>query len=288
LAIDPRFKWADEFCNELAVAEDENGLSGFVDRHGEWVIAPSFDHVCRPFEDGEVAVACQSPKYGVIDRSGGWVVEPRFEEGMPFLEGIAAFKVDGLWGFIDAKGSWRIQPKFAEVSSFEDGLAKAREGEHWGVIDSHGKWILPPECDSELHIVTVDGVVWVKQGRFWNSQFSSIEDYNGRFPDYNEGLSAADEEDRADCGFVDKYGEWVIPPQFEDTKSFSEGLAAVKQDGLWGFIDKTGQFVIRPQFHHLEWNGSFHDSAVAIQDVADRTVPVLKREHESDLREQDE
>ncbi len=57
---------------------------------------------------------------------------------------------------------------------------------------------------------------------------------------------------------------------------------------LWSFINKTGEFAIRPQFHHLAWDGGFHDSAAAIQDVADRTFPVLKRGYECDTWEQDE
>ena len=57
--------------------------------------------------------------------------------------------------------------------------------------------------------------------------------------------------------------EWVIPPQFEEVLSFSEGVAAAKVDGLWGFIDKTGQFVIEPQYAYgVE---SFSDGYALIQ-----------------------
>ena len=34
---------------------------------------------------------------------------------------------------------------------------------------------------------------------------------------------------------------------WEDAKNFSEGYAAVKQNGLWGFIDESGEIVIEPQ-----------------------------------------
>lgn len=37
-------------------------------------------------------------------------------------------------------------------------------------------------------------------------------------------------------GFIDTSAEWVIQPQFEDARLFSNGLAAVKKDNLWGYI----------------------------------------------------
>ena len=41
-------------------------------------------------------------------------------------------------------------------------------------------------------------------------------------------------------------GKFVINPQFNDAKDFSDGLAAVRKSekGKYGFIDKTGRFVI--------------------------------------------
>ncbi len=42
---------------------------------------------------------------------------------------------------------------------------------------------------------------------------------------------------------ADEYTE-VIPCQYDNARSFSEGLAAVEKDGRWGFIDKEGNEVI--------------------------------------------
>jgi uncharacterized lipoprotein YddW (UPF0748 family) len=40
----------------------------------------------------------------------------------------------------------------------------------------------------------------------------------------------------------------VIPPQYDQADSFSEGLARVKIGDKWGYIDTKGKFVIQPQF----------------------------------------
>ena len=49
-------------------------------------------------------------------------------------------------------------------------------------------------------------------------------------------------------GYVDRKGQFVIPPQFEQAEDFSEGLAAVKVEGSWGYIDRKGNIVIQPLF----------------------------------------
>ena len=48
-------------------------------------------------------------------------------------------------------------------------------------------------------------------------------------------------------GFIDTTGKLVIPCQWDDTGSFSEGLAWVKKDGKWGVIDTKGNIVFGVQ-----------------------------------------
>ena len=49
---------------------------------------------------------------------------------------------------------------------------------------------------------------------------------------------------RGKFGYVDRKGNVVIEPQFDNAKSFSEGLAWAEKDGRTGYIDHTGVFVI--------------------------------------------
>lgn len=50
------------------------------------------------------------------------------------------------------------------------------------------------------------------------------------------------------CGYVDSRGTTVIAGDFEKAERFSDGLAAVRVEGLWGFINETGELVIKPRF----------------------------------------
>ena len=49
-------------------------------------------------------------------------------------------------------------------------------------------------------------------------------------------------------GYIDKQGQVVINPSFDDARWFSDGLAEVRLGGQWGYIDKQGQTVINLQF----------------------------------------
>jgi hypothetical protein len=49
-------------------------------------------------------------------------------------------------------------------------------------------------------------------------------------------------------GFIDRFGEVVISPTFQNAGPFSEGLARVQAGGLWGYIRPDGSMAIPPQF----------------------------------------
>lgn len=53
-------------------------------------------------------------------------------------------------------------------------------------------------------------------------------------------------------GFVDTAGKLVIPPRFDQTAEFSEGLARIYESGTgggrYGYIDKGGRIAIPAQY----------------------------------------
>ena len=62
-------------------------------------------------------------------------------------------------------------------------------------------------------------------------------------------------------GFVDANGHEVIAPRFKRALNFSEGLAAIEEDGRWGFINTNGEIVIAPQYYMAS---SFSESRAAV------------------------
>ena len=68
--------------------------------------------------------------------------------------------------------------------------------------------------------------------------------------EYSEGLAAVNVEGK--YGFIDKNGDFVIPPQFECVFPFAHGIAAVLIEEKYGYIDKSGKIVIPPTFEEVD------------------------------------
>ncbi len=137
--------------------------------------------------------------------------------GVP-QNGIVPLAIAGKVGHLEC-GFGTIkngQAVFAEVRGFSEEFAAARTGDLWGYI---GPW------DSYFEIP---------------DQFLAARDFA-------EGLAPVQDQG-GKWGYIDRTGAWVIPAQFDQAYSFSDGLAGVVVGDLRGFITADGRFAVEPQF----------------------------------------
>ena len=82
-------------------------------------------------------------------------------------------------------------------------------------------------------------------------------------PSAEEIAYLADYETSANkWGYIDKTGKLVIEAVFDDVGQFSEGLAAINQNGKWGYIDRKGKMVI-PIIYKSGW--AFHENRARVK-----------------------
>ncbi|TNE81055.1 MAG: WG repeat-containing protein [Bacteroidetes bacterium] len=55
-----------------------------------------------------------APALGYLGKDARWKIKPQFEEALPFENGQAKVKLNGLWGLIDTKGQWIIEPRYTD------------------------------------------------------------------------------------------------------------------------------------------------------------------------------
>ena len=233
----------------------------------------------------------QTQKWGFMDRNGNVVIEPQFEEThvghrgctTPFVEGMAAVKLNGKWGFIDTNGKMVIKPHFEEVSDFEYGVAYGLiEDEEIKVFDKTGEIVDIANYMTKKFLegtgmeYTVDeygdlGIVNKKTGEKFDD-CALFSEGLARVTKGGYALYDAQVEGSV-SGYIDMTGKVVIPLQFGyPANDFHEGLASVSTEVApdeWktGFIDKTGKFVIQPQYDLL--TGDFHEG-LAMVEVKDK------------------
>jgi hypothetical protein len=242
----------------LYLAGERSGdktLRGFVDSTGAWAIEPK-DWLVGEFSDGLAFVSFDGgDTYGYIDSAGRVAIDPQFRDVRPFSGGLAAFSRDGeIYGFIDKTGEVAIEPAFyidEDRSFFSSGLVPvglSKDGP-WGYIDGAGEWVVQPEL--QMANKFFEGLALVSQhdGTYGFIDPTGKVVISREANQFSDGLAVASRGSDSLLGYIDKTGEFVIPPQFEIAGDFSEGLAWASYDGeAFGFIDVTGRMVIAPQF----------------------------------------
>lgn len=242
-------------------AVQSGGKWGVVDLAGQPVLPFEFDAVGTPAE--VTPVLWQGNWYGVteegqalepplgIDRLTGndgpcilgsrdgqavadWRgQEPNVASGPGVLnqpgDGKAVYDAGGVFGHLDCAYGTIIggTPVWDEARRFSEGLAAVRRGTGWGFAGPFG---------SALEI----GGDWLGAR------------------DFGEGLAPV--QDRGGLwGYVDRQGNWVIEPRFDNAYSFSDGLAGVRIGEKRGFITPDGALAVPAEFDDFYR----HDGGVA-------------------------
>ncbi|MHC4561541.1 MAG: WG repeat-containing protein [Planctomycetota bacterium] len=168
----------------------------------------------------------------LIDRSGHAVTKRITGLVTDFHEGLSWFRPEGQdWGCVSPEGSVAVETRYAAPLPFSEGLARAGVGApagRFGFVDTQGRWAVPPrftaaESFSEgLAAVCTGGDLTYDQNDY-NVEHRPV---GGRW------------------GYVNRCGEWVFPPQFEEAGPFFSGVARVVKSGRVVYITLSGKVLL--------------------------------------------
>jgi len=276
--LDGEFTSALAFSEGLArVTDGTRNFHNFIDRNGT-VVIPSIHHISlRSFSENLAAVGSitgTESRWGFIDRTGAEVIPFIYYEVRDFSEGLAAVRIgagaEARWGFIDTDGEIVIPIIYNSANSFSNGLAVVSTNAGRGFIDKSGNW-----AENELGLTRhrvldsfSEGLAWVVTENLrpgFINAMGQVEFFVGngitRSRGFTEGMAAVGAGSNS-YGFLNKAGELIVPLIYDEVRSFSEGLAAVRQGNRWGFIDKTGAVVV-PIIYYEAW--SFSDGLARVR-----------------------
>ncbi len=211
--------------------------SYYLDKNGNIVLhAPTDAQVFMPFYEGLAAVGVfpvdassetLEPEFRYIDREGKTVIPDPFTNALPFSDGIAVVSTrspegDVRYGTIDRSGAWQITPKFDVLFEFVDGLAAA-------------------QLNNPDHSARVAGFV-APSGAF----VVTLENVQRMQSSHHDGLALVWRTESPEYSFVDREGNTVLTPDYEQVEPFSNGRAAFLVEDRWGYMDTKGNEIIPP------------------------------------------
>jgi len=281
--IAPRFEEAMDFTENFAPVM-EKGVLKIIDTTGKvvWSEVNANLEKSATEDNSYVVIELENATFYASNKNGrfhfgGWFLK---NEELTPAPSVDTNPTDAPYGYIDRKGKWTISPKFQSASHFSEGLAAVTEnsaatGGEWSTyyIDSSGRkqLSLPKSVRSigEFH----DGIAWV--------YLNQLE----------PPCALQRKEEESTCAFIDKSGDFVIPPKYTSLSlSFSEGLVAAStgygENQRWGFIDRQQHIVIPFIFSYAS---AFSEGLAAVtlakeQTVASASMPTA-REVDKQIRE---
>lgn len=238
-------KLAGDFHKGLIPFKDDFWKMGFLDKAGNVVIQPIYDHVFS-FESGFAVVTIgrgDEARKGVLNSAGKIVVDFDRYDLLNCVreEFCTASKIDeeaeGIW-LIDLSKKRKRLIQADVLWGVQDGLAAFGVGspfrEKWGFVDADGDVVIPPIYDRVGSFS--EGLAFVA------------------FGDIDSGFTG---------GYISKNGDFVIKPIFSGGGEFSNGKASVTFDGKDGIIDENGNFLLRPTYF---WIGQQSEGLVRYQE----------------------
>ena len=145
----------------------------------------------------------------------------------PIIFNVVIENEDGSWGhgYIKSNGEVIAEPQFYSAWEFKNGMARVKIMDKTSYYTSY---------------IDTNGVLLKQKFGWLSHEFT---------PD---GLCMVRDYETEKWGFINKKGEYVIKPRFDEVEDFSEGLARVKVDGKYGYVDYEGKMVVKPQFDIAE------------------------------------
>jgi len=233
------------FYDGLAIVMNKDETYDFIDKEGNDK-GKNYKSVTS-FSEGLACVVEKDKRPIIINKSMETIVKlEEVEEISNFSEGLAVFQNrKGKWGYMNNKGEIEIEAKYDNALIFHDGLALVEVVEE--IVDT----IKPNKDENTTEIRTEKKKKYFKGyiDKLGN-EVIELTDKFAHLSSFSEGLAAYSDDFVWGWGFINKKGEKVIRanPDWDDITLFHEGYASVKVNYNWGLINKKGQFVIPPKY----------------------------------------
>lgn len=227
------------------------------------------------FDDGPLLVQSSDGLWGYIDSTGSYVIKPQYPDAYEFqANGLAAVKdpSTGLWGYINTSGEYAIEPAFSRISpsGFADnGLAAVFDAETdlGGYINESGEYVIQPTHYYALGDFSDGLAVAGTTGYQYYLDESGEVQFSLNFQeayDFVDGWAVVNH--RGLPGYLNRSGEFHTIPGAQDVLGFYDGRAFVKMsNGKYKLIDENLEYVTDTEFDFIANSSSLGGGKGAVR-----------------------
>ena len=217
-----QYKDVEKFSEGLCEVKKKNGKKGYMDAKLDNVIKCEY-MIAKSFHEG-LALVCERDDYlynyfKYIDKSGNVIINE-------LIDGDKRIKMEAF--------PYDFAYEYMDFGNFSEGLA----------------YNLNENCFFDKK-----GVIIFRCARNYINNEHILNYYSWGKDAFSFSCGRAkvliSTNEECECykyGFIDKTGKEIVPLVYDEARSYSEGLAAVRKGKKWGFIDLNGNDVTRFEF----------------------------------------
>jgi hypothetical protein len=213
---------------------------------GVCVLNAFYEHSTRKYcyrslsNDVEVWVARNADKYFVYNEKLGEFTLKNLDwvSSRPDNDSLTVFCKDNKRGYLNVNtGEMVIKPEYDHAWIFSEGLAAVVKDDKVGFINKDNEFVIPYKFDYGYRMFDVDIL-------------------------FEGGLSIMI-DDRGACGLIDKSGNWVIEPKYDEIHSgWRNKYRVVRDNGKYGLLSDS-TFTLPLEYDYIEYA---ENGVVAVKD----------------------
>lgn len=180
-------------------------------------------------------------------------------EAGTYSQGCIAIKQNDKYAFYDWIGK-KVSGDYDDAGCFVNDKAAVKSGDKWFLINKSEEAVSDKFYDIKLAPTgsyISNNIMVAKNSSqkysMYNSDLNKIGNFECEDMDYAADAELIAFKNNGKWGYVDKDGNVVIEPEYDNAKSFSNGLGAVCKDGKWGFINKQKEQAINYIFDEVDY-----------------------------------
>ena len=281
-------------ANDSVFVAQYDGLYGVAQYDGSIVIPFLYDELTyKLYKENPITVVCEKGKWGIYNSKNQLVLDCKYDRINPSPSRYIAISINPTSsystkraGLVDSEtGEIMIPLEYNDMNHYSEGLVSAENfNGKYGFLDSVGNVIIPFIYEDAGDFS--EGVAAVfKQSGYANTLFGIQPTYKCGYIDrygsevipfkfkstfsasiceFHDGRAvqgiSSDNIYATTYGYIDKNGDWVVYPQFDDAEEFKNGVACVEINGRYGWIDTNGKWIIPCEYD--KYGGYFINDTV--------------------------